>query len=468
MTSLSSLLRLSGIVVGTTVILAAASCNFKGKSAPTGSDAGPTADAMGPDRDNDGLPDADEVEGGCPSPDNPDSDGDGLSDGDEIELGTDPCNVDSDGDGIPDGDEVEVGTDPTNADDDSCAGASAQASLVRRPADLILMIDTSGSMGGEADALEARINDDLAGVLDSRMVDYKIIIPPDLPPDDGGDNTDPTICIGAPLAPQDCSNIQTPKPINGPRFFHYDTHVNSRDSLVIAVNEFDDVLGDEGANSGAGQILGGWGTLLRPDSLKVFIEISDDDANATYTAASFDSTISSRYSTMYPAEAPLEYVFHSIIGIGANPAGGAWPPSNTVEPSTCGAGAVNNGAVYQELSNNSDGLRFPLCDNDNFNDIFSAIANDVINGVSLPCTFAPVDTGNGTPDPDRTAVVFEPSNGGGLESLNRVNDVGACIDGAYYLNGTDYTLCPATCDRVRMDQGGKVTLIVGCEGPVID
>ena len=69
----------------------------------------------GPDRDQDGLPDAIEEQGSNPTdPDQPDSDGDGLMDGEEdanlngnLDPGeTDPNNPDSDGDGTPDAEEM--------------------------------------------------------------------------------------------------------------------------------------------------------------------------------------------------------------------------------------------------------------------------------------------------------------------------------------------------------------------------
>lgn len=434
-----------------------------------GMDASPDAPvSTGPDQDGDGLPDADEVARGT-DPAIPDSDGDGLSDGDEVNRGTDPLKPDTDGDGIPDGDEVDIGTDPTDPNSNGCAGSSAEATLTKRPADIIIMIDTSGSMGGEADQVELRINNDLAGVLESNDVDYRIIMVADFPPDDGGDATDPTLCIGPPLTTQDCSNLTSSKPINGDRFFHYDTHVNSTDALVVAVDEFADPLGDEGQTSGAGQITGGWGTLLRPGSLKFFVVISDDDSEDK-SAADFDTEIKAAYAAMYPDAGPLEYVFQSIIGIAANPdsADAAWPASEPIEADDCGTGAVNNGAVYQELSIATGGIRFPLCNNDNFNVIFNAIAGDVAGGVTLPCTYVPDAAGGDNVDLDRSALVFEPGNSTDVESLNRVADPATCYDGAYYREGDAFTLCTATCDRVSQDPAGKVLLRLGCRIEVIE
>lgn len=424
-------------------------------------DGGGAADAGGMnDNDGDGLTN-DEEEALGTDPNNPDSDGDGLSDSEEGELGTDPNNPDSDGDGVPDGAEVEIGTNPNNPGDLGCASDRAEADVVSRPADIIFMIDTSSSMHGEADAVEARINDDLAGVLEANNVDYRIIMLADFPPDDGGDSSDPTLCIGPPLAPQDCANLTEQKPTNGERFFHYDAHVDSRDALQVALDEFADANGDEGQTSGPGQYPGGWGTLLREDSLKFFVEISDDNAN-THSAGEFDDLIRQRYAEMYPSAAPLDYVFHSIIGIAEYPGGGAWPPSEPVEAGECSPGSENNGSVYQELSILTDGLRFPLCNNDDFDIIFQAIANDVAQGVGLPCTYVPEETGQGTVDYGNSSVVYEPGGGGAFELFDQVGDAGQCTDGAYYVNNEQFTLCPSTCDRVTMDPAGMVAVFVGC------
>ena len=71
-----------------------------------------------PDRDNDGLSDADELTLGT-NPDDPDTDGDGLTDGDEVNsLSTDPLKPDSDDDDLDDGVEIDLGLDPNDEDTD--------------------------------------------------------------------------------------------------------------------------------------------------------------------------------------------------------------------------------------------------------------------------------------------------------------------------------------------------------------
>lgn len=472
-------------------------CGGDGSGVPGGNDGSPgAADAdLRPDSDGDGLSDEREEEEGT-DPNNPDSDGDGINDGDEIDLGTDPTNPDSDGDGILDGDELELGTDPT-VEDQACANTSAEATLAKRPADLILVIDTSSSMGGEADAVEARINNDLATVLENGGVDYKIIMIADFGAVDGlGEvGVDPTLCVGAPLSPQDCTPPVTDiKPTNGANFFLYDAHVDSRDSLMVALAEFDDPAGDDSytgsigagiVSANNGQITGGWGTLLREDSLKFFLEISDDNAftalpgavslpqsdasDRVLSAAAFDTEIKARWAAAYPAAGPLEYVFHSIIGIAANPAGGAWPATDPLQAGTCGAGAVNNGSVYQDLSIATGGLRFPLCDNGNFNEIFQEVADGVIEGVAVDCSYVPAEPTNGDElDFSRVVAYYTPGGSGTPLGLDRVPNAAACAADSYYVSAGVIVLCPDTCDAVKADANAQLDFHVACEPPQVD
>ncbi len=407
-----------------------------------GVDAGPP-----PDRDGDGLPDAEEPTYGT-DPDNPDTDGDGLSDGEEVALGTDPTMADSDGDGLSDGDEVFLGTDPTTPDR-ACADTAAEASLVSRPVDIIIVIDSSGSMGGEIAAVQRNINENLAMILDGARIDYRVILI----------GAYPAICIYSPLGGNvDCSPpVDGPSGIDGTRFFQYNRRVGSTNSLRLILETFDrpDPLHPSSM---------GWQDWLRAGALRVFIEISDDDSRMDFM--DFDRDLLALPGGHFGTSAERNYIWHSIIGMQAQAAPLAnepWPPTAPVLRERCSPGSQGFADDYQELSIMTGGLRFPLCNNDSFNTVFSRIADDVIAGSTLPCSFTPeTPPGGETPDFDRVVTILE-LTGSAPRSLTRVADEAACAGGGdYYVAMDQIELCPGLCATVEADPDASLQVHVAC------
>ncbi len=435
----------------------------------TATDSGTTPDAgspdtapPAPDRDDDGLADADEPTYGT-DPDNPDTDGDGLSDGAEVAMGTDPTVWDTDGDGVSDGDEVFLGTDPTVMDR-ACADTSAEATTVRVPVDVIIVIDSSGSMNGEIAAVERNIDSNLASILDTAGVDYRVIMIAEYR-SRGGDPGD-GICIGMPLSGiADCTSPPS-SPINGPRFFHYDRRVGSTDSFARILETYD-------AADPHGLAPEGWREWLRPGAKRAFLEISDDDSSMRYTAFEtqlFALTNMAGDATDFGTAAERNYVWHSIIGMMANtPPEDPWLPADPVHSVRCSPGSAGFADDYQELSKLTEGLRFPLCNNDSFDVIFQRIAEDVVSGVGLACSYAPErPPGGETPDFDRVVVVYEPGTGldpmmSAPRSLVRVADMSACDTGDYYVEDSQIQLCPTFCGVVEADEIGVLSVHVACE-----
>jgi hypothetical protein len=438
---------------------------------PDGGDPTPPPDA-GKDSDGDGIPDADELENGT-DPNNPDSDGDGLDDGREDQYGSDPNNPDSDGDGLTDGEEDRIGTNPI---DEGCENQDAEASRGKLPADIIIAFDNSSSMGQEATAVEANINDDLVGVLEEDGIDYRIIALADFPPtnpENGIDPTDPNMCIGPPLATNDCNNLGTQtKSNNNERFIQYDQPIGSDDALRTIIAEFDDAAGD----IAPAQYPGGWGQHLRENAIRIFIVITDDESGGI-TIENFDTQFKAKVSARFATGAPeLRYIMHSILGMAAKPDGTAWLPTEPLQTTQCTPGSEDEGRTYQQISINTGGLRFPLCnvndtnpDNDNFDVIFNAIADNVVNEVNLPCTFTP-SADQADLNFDGTKLVYRPQGTGELEAFEEFDTPEACGDsaGGFYKIETPgeppvFELCPATCDRVSDDLSGKINLIIDCD-----
>ncbi len=400
-------------------------------------------DAPLPDRDGDGLPDVREMELGT-DPDDPDTDDDGLTDGDEVMRGSDPTVWDTDGDGVPDGDEIFLGTDPTMMDS-ACADTSAEATLVRVPVDIVITIDSSGSMDGEIDAVQRNIDDNLAAILEAGGVDYRVILL----------GAYPAICIGMPLSGiADCGSPPS-APISGERFFHYERSIAS-------TNSFARILGTYALADPNGVAPMGWGGLLRPDATVAFMEISDDDSAMGF--AEFDEQLLALSPHFGTAEM-RNYRQHSIIGMVANaPPDTAWLPTDPVQRTNCTPGSAGFGADYQELSILTGGLRFPLCNNDSFDVIFRQIAEDVVRGAALGCSYEPTrPPGGESPDFDRVVVVYEPGTGA-PRSLRRVADLAACSGGGdYYVADLRIELCPDTCTAIEDDEAGSLAVHVACE-----
>jgi hypothetical protein len=459
---------LRGLSLSLTLLLAACGGSGGGGNPDAGPGGGGDGGGGAADAGNDGV----------------DSDGDGLSDEREAELGTDPNNPDTDGDGILDGDELLLGTDPL-VPDAACAESSAEATLTKQPVDVILAIDTSGSMGGEIDQVQARINDDLVAVLDGAGLDYRVILLGDYPTSTqnaqgtGANNSNKlSICISTPLGGAACSCTAgkncvdgNGQPLTGPpamtdRFKHYDVLVDSRDGLQRLINDF--AAADEQGNPG-------WGSYLRSGSQKVIVMITDDDDSRnpdSFTFADFDVPFLALSPEHFGSTAARNYVFHGILGLKENnPATAAWLPTDPLQTTLCtevGSNkAVRAGVVHQKVAVGSGGLRFPLCNNANFDVIFNQIAADVVEGAALTCSFTPQPPSNGSLDFDRMVVYYTEGGTTVPAKLVQVANAAACTAGGFYVEAGVVTLCPATCDAVQADPAGQLAVHVACSvGPI--
>jgi hypothetical protein len=441
-----------------------------------GGDGGGGADAA-TDTDGDGLSDADEEEAGT-DPNDPDSDDDGIEDGDEVDLGTDPLDADSDDDGIFDGDELDLGTDPTE-EDQACADVSAAATLDKQPVDIILVIDTSGSMGGEISQVQQNIDDDLAAILADEEIDYRIVLLGDHPgnphaPPPGASSSDKLeICISTPLSGEDCtctdgeSCTAPAAPAMTDSFKQFDVLIDSHDALQRIINDY-------ALNAGGGEAdeMGnpGWGTYLRTGSQKVFLLITDDEATGEpNTFAEFDAALLGLSSEHFGTAEARNYKVHAILGMAENtPATAAWPASADIQTGQCSPGSEDAGQIHQSLAKETGGLRFPLCNNDNFNVIFQAVAEDVVTGASLGCSLTPEAPPDGTLDFDKIVVYYTAGGEGTPHKFTEVDDADACDDDSYYVADGIVTLCPATCDTVQADPEGQLAVHVACMDDVIE
>jgi hypothetical protein len=362
--------------------------------------------------------------------------------------------------------------------DDACFADSEQATLTKLPVDIILAIDTSSSMGGESDAVRDNISVNLADVLEANDLDYRVILLGDYPTDTqnaegtGANNNDKRfICISTPLSGEDCTCTDGVSctlvgggalvaPQMTARFKQYDVLVDSNDGLRRILNDY--AAEDEQGNPG-------WGSYLRAGAQKVIIFISDDEAEGEPDTFDEFNTALVALNPDFGTMAEPAYKYHAILGMGENdPVGDPWLPADGLVATQCTPGSENDGTLHQSIAIATGGLRFPLCDNDNFDVIFSQIAADVVSGSTLGCSFTPQPPAEGELDFDRVVVYYTEGGADQPVKFDRVDEAN-CAPESYFVDGTDVVLCPTACDVVQADPEGELSVHVACEdGGVVD
>lgn len=309
------------------------------------------------------------------------------------------------------------GTDAVEGGED-CAEVIESAMNSKQPADIIFVVDNSGSMDFETAAVQANMNSFSMQIEDSG-IDYHVVLLSAYP-GDGGDG-DNGICIDPPLGGGGCVEQDD----NPPRFLHIDQEIDSNNGLEQLIDHHPD-----------------WASAIRPDSVKHIVIVTDD--NSDLDAADFDA----EFKQLDPSYDP--YIFHGIICFYECPE------------------AAEIGEVYVELIDQTDGVQGDLCLQD-FQSVFDEVATAVIGGVSLSCEWEIPSTPDGEEfDPDAVNVEFDDGIGGTLD-IGRVDSPAECAnvtDGWYYddpVSPTMILVCPQTCDKIQGFQDAKINIKFGCE-----
>lgn len=271
---------------------------------------------------------------------------DGILNGDEEEVdcggsACDPCPTCDDG--LKNGQELAI----------DCGGPECPPCSL----DIIIVVDNSGSMDSEIDAIESTINS-FASILTNAGKDWRIVLISEYSAD---------FCIPPPLGGPTCG----PTPNNTTDFYHYSTSIASNNSLTKILNTY-------ASADDFNLFPTGWQDLLRSNSLKVFLEFTDDDASLT--AMDFDTALVTLSPEDFGTLEDRNYKFYSIIGV--SEAGSPHPPTDPIILTSCAMG-VDPGATYQELSILTGRDRYAICPL-NFDIIFSDIAADLINSLYPP------------------------------------------------------------------------------------
>jgi hypothetical protein len=301
----------------------------------------------------------------------------------------------------------------------TCASEGAKADLVELPADIIWVVDQSGSMNQETAYVKEQINN-FAATIAKSSVDYRVV----MIANDTGSNA---ICVPPPLASNKCGNAE--------RFRLVAKTVASTNGPSIALSEY-----------------AKYADFLRPEATKHFVFVTDD--NSKMSAAEFLAGL----KKLPPAGIFDDVKIHAVFAFGDDEAKGCKGPF--------GSGA-KFGSVYDSLVKTTGGAKGVICEDD-WTKVFTDITTAVISGSKVSCelTVPPPPKGK-TLDPDLVNVAYTKAEGEKPTTLVRVANAAACTaaGGWYYDNPTApkfIELCPASCTEVQAQVGAKVDVQFGC------
>lgn len=341
--------------------------------------------------------------------------------------------------------------DGGDAGADACVADKVEAKLVKKPVDIIVVVDTSPTMNPASSAVEQNINQNLAQVLSASSIDYRVVVL-------AGYGSGAELCVDPPLGGASCASPPS-TPANTSTFFHYPSATGSGALLQ-------NILSWYNSADPLGTAPSGWSAWMRAEALKVFLVFSDTSSQSSLSGAQFDGQLLALSPALFGSASARNYVFHSIIGLQENsPATSPWLPSDPIVTGTCSgySGALGSGGPVQEVSVLSGGLRFPICQFGSFDVVFQALAKEVVQGTPIACDLPfPTPPAGKTIDPNTIEVVYTPA-AGSAETLSQVKSLADCTPGSFWVDGQTIHLCPAACTKVNSGSGGSVAVKFGCD-----
>ena len=272
-------------------------------------------------------------------------------------------------------------------------------------ADIVVFIDTSGSMKQEAKWVQENVNS-FAQYIGGQQVDYRVVLI--------GKGFD--LCVPPPLGGPNCTD--------GPQFRHIKEKVNSKDGLSKVIETYP-LYKD----------------FLRKGATTNFLAVTDDNSkkSASWFTAEANKLKDPGFSK--------PFVFHSIVAYGDVPFVG------------CIGGAFG-GVEYLKLTDQTGGAKFPVCEKD-WSSIFGKMAETVVNSVISACGYK-LPNAKAVAAGNTYELTYK--NGNGNMVLPKVGDPSQCGSGGWYFDNEEkpekLMLCQASCNMLA---DGDLHLDVMCQ-----
>lgn len=316
--------------------------------------------------------------------------------------------------------------------DAACATVSSEAMAGLQPADIIIAVDTSGSMDEESAEVQANLNN-FAQVIVNSGIDVHVVL-----------IADGSVCIPPPLG------LGCPADENLPTYRHVQQSVGSNDGLQVILSTYPQ-----------------WKPSLRPNATKTIAIVTDDDSDMS--AGEFTNQLLAldpptfqgfKFDAIYAYEDPDTCTF-ACFAQGCANCGKCCP--------SCVPLSAAEGTVYTDLVAQTGGVKGDLCDQD-FDPVFQGMATAVVSQSSISCQYdIPMVPDGGTIDPAKVNVSYTPG-GGSAQTIGYVPggaaDCTQQVGGWYYddpASPTQIILCPSTCTSVQGDPGAKMDVVFGCD-----
>jgi hypothetical protein len=339
------------------------------------------------------------------------------------------------------------GFNNTGGGNTSCIETSAEAMTGPLPADIIFVVDNSGSMSDEATFVQASMND-FSNIMVGSGIDFHVIL---ISADSSDSNG---ICVPTPLGSGNC-----PADENLPSFHHVPQSVGSSNPLQIILSTYPQ-----------------WQSSLRLGSSKTIAVISDDDS--AIDAATFTNDL------LLLDPSFQDFTFHAIVApyelstLDEFACIAAMPPNCGSVDVCCGVNSsiglfcnplpADTGAVYMDLVTQTGGVLGNLC-TQNFVPVFQQMATEVVAAAQVPCVYdIPPAPSNEAIDFSKVNVEYKPDANAAPQQIFNVPggqaDCGA--DGGWYYDDanspTKIILCPSTCQVVQNGSMPAVSVKFGC------
>jgi len=318
------------------------------------------------------------------------------------------------------------------ADGGECSGIDEVAPNKVLPADIIIVIDQSGSMDEETQFVQGQLNTFSQRIVDSG-IDVHVILIAERP---GGPEGDNPICVPPPLAGADCAD-------NAPIFRQVSQHVDSHNAWDLILSSYAQ-----------------YADLIRPESQKHVLVITDD-VPENVTGQQFDQMLRALDATAFAS-----YVHHAIFAFTA-PDELACALGGVTD--TCCGLAAGAGDAYGQLCDQTGGIRANLCEQ-NFEPVWAALATQVVESATLACEWAiPPPPAGATFDREKVNVRYS-GDGQAEQLVGFVKTPGDCANvanGWYYDDSTDppsrVLVCPQTCTAIQSLTSARVAIVFGCK-----